>query len=623
MTLHQKAITVLRASRIFGALEDTVLHELADALQFEHVTGGTQVYREGETADSMVFVVSGGLRVWRRDGADDMKLYNEVRPGESVGELGLILQQPRTAEVTAIRDSTLAFLSRASYETLLARHPLPLNKVFVKTVYNFTVHAPQSQRKYAQSVAVVPLHGDGGADDVAAELVRAFGAMGSVHHFRPPQPQLPQGFGTAGLPPDEMEGSFDFLVYEAEPQASDWTRRAFRQADQVIFVAQAGHGQDMGEIEEKLTAEPGFPMKRKHLVVLHPPSAAAPRDVALWRRHREFERVYPLRRGHWGDFGRLARFLTGSAVGVVLGGGGARGFAHLGVIRALEESGIPIDLVGGNSMGALLGAQYAAGMPLDEIRERTQAFASGGERPTLPLVSIVAGRRVERDLRRMFGDTSIEQLWRPYFAAACNLSRGMTTVQDSGPLWRAVLASNSPAGLFPPVLDQGDLLVDGAILDNVPVEAMRMRLGTPLEKRRGNGTIIAIDVDVREGPRADPELQRLSVWATLKGMLARDTRSPPNIANIMYSAGHIVGASQRGRTIAQADFYLEPPVAEFSLMGYRRAEEIADVGYRYAMEHLEKWTHLMTSACPPQRQVSTSHAPLQGLPPTPRRALAR
>src|SRR6185369_3022541 len=227
--------------------------------------------------------------------------------------------------------------------------------------------------------------------------------------------------------------------------------------------------------------------------------------------------------------------------------------------------------------------------PIDEIRERTQRFALGGERPTLPLISLLSGKRLERDLHRMFGDIRIEQLWRPFFAAACNLSQACTTVQDSGLLWRAVLASNSPAGLLPPVIYNGDLLVDGAILDNVPVSAMRGRLGTPLERRRGNGTIIAVDVDVRENLCVDPEMLRLSVWRTLKGYLGAAGEGAPSIGAILYRAGHIGGMHERARTMAMADFCLEPPVAEFPLMAYRRATEIVDTGYRYAMEEIARW----------------------------------
>jgi NTE family protein/lysophospholipid hydrolase len=196
---------------------------------------------------------------------------------------------------------------------------------------------------------------------------------------------------------------------------------------------------------------------------------------------------------------------------------------------------------------------------------------------------------MERDLRRIFGETLIEQLWLPYFAAACNLSEAVTTVQDSGLLWRAVLASNSPAGLLPPVPSNGQLLVDGAILDNVPVGAMRQRLGIPLEKRRVHGTVIAVDVDVQAGLGVEPEINRLSAWRTIKGRLTGSADALPGIGDILYRAGHIGGLHQRERTIKLADQYLEPPVAHFPLMAYGSAAEIAEVGYRYAREQIDQW----------------------------------
>ena len=139
------------------------------------------------------------------------------------------------------------------------------------------------------------------------------------------------------------------------------------------------------------------------------------------------------------------------------------------------------------------------------------------------------------------------------------------------------------------MLHQGALLVDGAILDNVPVQAMRMRLGTPLERRRGNGLIIAIDVDVRESLYADAKLERLSTWSTFNRMAFKNAPASPGIADILYSASHVGGMNQRFRTISQADHYLEPPVAEFALMAYGRGADIAEVGYRYAMEKIGEW----------------------------------
>ncbi|KQP17971.1 hypothetical protein ASF43_08905 [Pseudorhodoferax sp. Leaf267] len=587
---------VLRDSRVFGQLDESVLNDLAGFFELQDVRGGLQVLREGDPSDSMFFVLSGRLRVSRRNPDGSLLLYNEISAGESVGETGMILHQPRTADVTAVRDSTLAVLHRANFETVLRLQPLAVNRVFSQAIYNHLRHGAQiAQQHYALSFVVVPLHVGAGADVVARGLAKALGNSGRVHLLPPSEAQAHSGLGSLdagdddiGRRNDDLEEQFDYLVYEAEPVASSWTRRAFRQADQVIFVANAGASMEVGELEQRLTREPGFAMKRKHLVVLHPANTPKPHEVRRWLQGRSCERVYPLRTGHDGDFGRLGRFLTGTATGVVLGGGGARGYAHLGVLRALSEAGIPIDMIGGNSMGALVGAQYACDVPLDEIRRRTQAFAAGGETITVPLISLVAGRRVERDLQKMFGDIAVDSLWRPFFAAACNLSKGCTTVQDSGPLWRAVLASNSPAGLFPPVLYKGDLLVDGAILENVPVSAMRMRLGTPLEKRRGNGTIIAIDVDVQDDLGVDPALARLSRRTALKGLLTRK-RITPGITEILYRAGHIGGLNQRASTIAQADHYLEPPVADYSMMEHKSAAEIVERGYQHAVKEIAKW----------------------------------
>jgi predicted acylesterase/phospholipase RssA/CRP-like cAMP-binding protein len=590
----ERVLDVLRASSIFGKLDEAVLQDMRRFLVLQVVPGGHIVYREGDLASTMFFLISGRLRVSRRGANGELLLYNEIRPGESVGEVGLILQQPRAASITALRDSTVAMLSRSDYERLLVLHPLPLNQVFARAIVNHLRHASQQvARRTAQIVVVVPLHDGGDTHTVAASLAQAYSQLGRTHIVTPQvgrsedpdQTGVWQGRDRY----DELEDQYDFLVYEGDELSASWTRRAFRQADQLIFVTRPDAPTKLGELEQRLMAEPGFDMKRKHLVVLHDAGTTEPTAVARWQEGRNYERIYPMRTGHAADFARLARFLNGAAVGVVLGGGGARGFAHLGVLRALEESGIAVDLIGGNSMGALIGAQYACDVPLDEIRERTMRFARGGERLTIPIISIVSGRRVERDLRKMFGERSVDQLWRPFFAAACNLSRACTTVQESGPLWRAVLASNSPVGLFPPVLYQGDLLVDGAILENVPVGAMRARLGTSLERRHGNGTIIAIDVDVRDYMGVDPTLTRLSVRSALRGMFRWGANNSPGIGDILYRASHIGGLHQRSRTIAQSDHYLEPPVAAFPLMGYGKAETIAEVGYRYAIREIENW----------------------------------
>lgn len=596
---RSKIVDVLLASPVFGMLDRVVIEALADVLKIKHIQGGHKVYREREPSNEIFFLISGGLRVSRRDANRQLLLYNEIRPGMSFGEEGLILRQPRAADVTALRDSVLAALSRFDFETLLNQFPLPINQVVVRAVNNFLRHSEViAKRTHAQSFLVVPLHENSGAGEVASGLAAAFSKIGRTHLLEPLEDN---GKTRSGVKPlvqsteeiatyqDALEVASDFLVYEAQTGPTEWSMRAFRQCDQLVFVAKAGSRAVTGELEKRLRQQPGFSMKRVHLAVLHLDDADRPDKIQTWNKGRLFERVYNLRSKRAGDYARLARFLAGKALGVVLGGGGAKGFAHIGVLKALNENGVAVDLIGGNSMGALIAAQFACGTALPDIIAQTRAFAQGGEWPTLPLISLVSGKRVARDLKRMFGDLACDCQWIPFFASACNLTKGRTTIQDTGPIWRAVLASNSPAGLFPPVLLDGDMLVDGAILENVPVEGMRTRLGTALERRRGNGTIIAIDVDVQDSMEVDPTLTRLSAWSTLKGHFSAQTHRSPGIADILYRAGHIGGLNQRGRTIAQADHYLEPPVGGYSMMSYRKAEEIAEVGYQYAMRNFKEW----------------------------------
>lgn len=595
--LSTELLDALRQCALFNGLDDTLLAEVGQAMPCRAVPGGKILYREGEPSRNFVVVVRGALRAARRDREGRLLLYNQIPPGQSIGEIAMLMDQPRAQEVIALRDSVVAELSREAYEGLLERHPVVLSRVFMRYLHsrfrNGSDTGEQSNRSH--SLVLLPLHGDVELTTLAEDLAKGLGRCLGLPDARIARIHWDAKSGRQRINDQVLDpaaprvpGGFDLLVYAAHPEDGPWTRFAFHQADQVVLAAQTGRSPGLSALERALMAETGWAYKRQHLVLLHHPDRAQPDPPEPWEVGRTLERTYSLRRGRRDDVDRIARFLTGQAVGVVLGGGGARGFAHLGVLKALGEAGIPVDVLGGNSMGALIGAQVACDFSLEEILVQTQKFAAGGERPTLPLVSLVSGRRVRRDIRRMFGEREFNQLWRPYFAAACNLSRAETVVLDKGPIWRAVLASNSPAGLLPPVLYDGELLVDGAILDNVPIGPMRARLGTPLERRRGNGVVIAIDVDVREGLRADPSLADIGPGSTLRHKFSAGPASP-GIGKILYSAGHVGSVSQSARSRQMADKFLEPPVAEFALMAYSKGREIAEVGYRHTVEMLEKW----------------------------------
>ncbi len=229
------------------------------------------------------------------------------------------------------------------------------------------------------------------------------------------------------------------------------------------------------------------------LILLRPPNATPSRtsdwlDAAVYRAHHH------VAIGRKSDYGRLVRRFTGKAWGLALGGGGARGFAHIGAIKALQEAGIPIDMIAGTSMGAILGAQHAMGLNPDEmILQSRRAYVGGSDLTdmTLPLVSFRSGRGTTARLQAMFGDRMIEDLPIPYFCVSCNLTRATAIIHERGPVVTWTRVSCSVPGLLPPVPWKGDLLVDGALLNNLPVNEMRSRL---------RGSVAAADVSVANGP---------------------------------------------------------------------------------------------------------------------------
>lgn len=579
-------VELLKASADFNELSEEALNALAESLDVITIAGGEEVIREGADSDSMFILVRGRLRVSRIDSSGKRLLYNEVLPGDCVGETGMILKQPRTADITSMRESQIAVLSEEKYEKLIAQHPAELNRAFAQAIYRHLRHDRRvAERRRAQSFFLIPIHDRVDIDVFTAQVKKQLSKYGSTvvvaSHLIGSDTKEDQPIDL-----DHLEAQYDYIIYQGQLNAGEQLDDTFQHSDQVVFVADGTEDHHITELELNLHSRLDIALIRSHLAIVYPDSTIQCGDRVLWNEGRNTERVYPIKLTSEDDFGRLVRFLLGKAIGVVLGGGGARGFAHLGVLRAFEESGIPVDIIGGNSMGALIGACYVAGMPRESIHKEILRYSKGGMKLTLPLVALMSNKNLKSAFQEALGDVNIQNLWTPYFAAACNLTTADTLVLTDGPLWQGVLASNSPAGLFPPVVVDGQLLVDGAILENVPVQAMRQRLSTPLERRRGNGAVIAIDVDVKGAFEVGKDVTSLSAWNKLKSYFEKNHEVLPGIVDILMQVAHIGGLAQRQTTKFAADIYFEPPLSKFSIMDYKSAEEIIEVGYQYALQQI-------------------------------------
>jgi predicted acylesterase/phospholipase RssA len=281
------------------------------------------------------------------------------------------------------------------------------------------------------------------------------------------------------------------------------------------------------------------------------------------------------------DYARVGRFASGRAVGVVLSGGGARGLAHIGVIRACSERGVPIDAIGGASMGAIVGALCASGLDADQVAAhlRDEYVDHHDYDYTLPIVALSSAAGSVRRMKRLFGDRGVEDLPIPYFCMSTNLSRAEPVVMERGPLWRAVRMSSSLPGLLPPIADRGDLFVDGGLLNNLPADVMR---------ERGAGLVIGVDVTPGVDLRTSEEVEAsISGWSALWRRVVSRQRAFPSIVDIMSRAALVGCIRDAARMRAACDVYVAPAVEAYAMGDFGAIDRLIAAGYESALTALE------------------------------------
>jgi predicted acylesterase/phospholipase RssA/CRP-like cAMP-binding protein len=589
----------------FASLDESTRLELAEQLEPVHAVAGEVILRQGDAGDGLFLVVSGRLRVsTAADGAEhgaEHVLYDLGRSA-IVGEIALLTGQPRTATVRAVRDSDLLLLRLSSFTSLVGRRPVlltELTRLLVDRLLTvnrlLTVDRRQAPPPAARAVAVAAAGKSAGtAAMVAGQLATQLARTGSVFRVDADVVARHLGPGAAQRGPGDpgraeltgwlhaMERDHDRVIYQPDAEDTAWSRLCLSQSDVVLLAASAGDDPSIGAVEAR-ALEAGW--LRCELVLLHP---ARPAGTAAWLAGRPVADYHHLCANRPGDVARLARMITGTGCGLVLGGGGARGIAHLGVIRALEEAGVPIDVVGGTSMGAIIAGLCAHGMDHAERVARITAVARNGRRlitPTLPLIALSAGRYLDRILTENLGSEPIEDLPLRFFCISANLNRAEEVVHERGSLWPAVRASLALPGIFPPVYSGGDLLIDGSAVDNVPVDVMRGRVG--------NGRIVAVDVSLEVEPLAAAPFEAgLSGWRVLGHRLNpfAPPQPVPSVVDILSRATLLSQVRNQRATLDgdHVDLLLSPPVAGISSLDFKGGLALIEVSYRHTIEALAK-----------------------------------
>lgn len=607
---------LLAGLALFDGLDDDARAALAASVEPMVVRGGEVLMRQGDAADSAYVVQAGRLRivVTGADGAD--RVAGEVGRGEVVGEMALLTEEPRSATVVAVRDSQVLRLPGDALATLFT-HPQALRSIttqLLRRLRRSMLAGPD--RSPVATMVVLPLSATPVVDAAVGALIAALRAR---------VPALADvGAGDAptdlagGGPrwTDALEREHPLIVFRADPVPGDWTDRCLRHADLVLLVADATERPGPRAVERGVVERRRALPIRTELVLAHGPATVEPRGTTGWLDRHEVQRHHHLRVDRAADVERVARMLLDRPVTLVLSGGGARGMAEIGALRALEECGVPIDAVAGTSAGALVGGAVARGWDADRVERtlRESLVGSTAIDPTFPAVAFATGRSVTAKLRAATGDLDLSDLWRPFFCMSTNLSRNRAEVHRRGPAWRAIRASFAIPGVFPPVPQDGDVLVDGGLLDNLPIGRMRAE--------HEGAVVIAIDVGARRDLAAGslPGSCVVSGWPLLWTMVrpsipallgrqgpgspALKGRTGPGSSALRGRSGpgrrrsetvNIVRVMTRltelgaGADDVDADLMIRPSVQDLPVLDFDRFDTFVERGHEAAMAALEPW----------------------------------
>jgi predicted acylesterase/phospholipase RssA/CRP-like cAMP-binding protein len=563
----------------FRELDDRELNEILGRTSWAMVRGNEDVLRAGESGDWLAVVMSGRLQV-DPDGTGTNLL--QVGRGGHVGELSSLTKEPRSATVRAVRDSQLILVPGDVVDDALRRHPD--HAVDLARSVARLVQQKASRSDAVRTVALLAACEDDAASEACRHLAEALSAGSSVARIKGPQdlPTNTQPWIDGGDVDhrvvswlNDQELAHEMVLYEARLDDAAWTQLTIRQADQIIVLATTGSSPPASVA----ALVPADRLRHAELLILHPSDWSLPTPAARWTAASGIEHVLHARLPKREDFERLARRLTGTAVGLVLGGGGARAYAHIGVIDALLQAGVPIDHIGGASLGGMIAAQYAFGYDVPGmIRLNEEGWVR--RRPfrdyTLPLVSLYAGRRLVRAIEDGFGDAAIEDLRLPFFCVSTSLTTGHTVVHQTGSVAEAARAGLSIPGILPPVTTgAGAILVDGGLTNNLPVDVMR---------GLGLGLVIAVDVS----PGADASLtsgfrETPSPWQLLweRRLPVGVRRRFPSIFRLMQRSALVSSSTRTVELRLEADLCLTPPVQQFDVFEWNRIRRLVDAGRAY------------------------------------------
>ncbi|XP_034948217.1 neuropathy target esterase sws isoform X1 [Chelonus insularis] len=614
------------------------------ALDWLFLESGRAVYRQGDESDSTFIVLSGRLRsvITHKNGKKE--LVAEYGKGDLVGIVEMVTQTQRSTTVMAVRDSELAKLPEGLFNVIKLRYPIVVTRLINLLGHRIlgtwqqassrpttkgqhrttaaTFDARPAQVNFS-TVAIVPVSDDVPLTAFTYELYHSLCAIGPCLRLTSDVVKKTLGTSIMEAPNEyrltswlaQQEDQHRISLYQCDSAYTAWTQRCVRQADCILIVGLGDKPPSLGRTEREV--ERLAMRTQKELVLLHKEqSGQRPSNTVEWLNMRSWvsshhhiqcpKRMFTRRSQYrinelyskvlmsepnvHSDFSRLARWLTGTSVGLVLGGGGARGAAHIGMLKAILEAGIPIDMVGGVSIGSFMGALWCMEKNITTTTQKAREWSKKMTQwwrqildLTYPMTSMFSGKDFNKTIQATFGDTYIEDLWLPFFIITTDITASCMRTHTHGSLWRYIRSSMSLSGYMPPLCDpvDGHLLLDGGYVNNLPADIML---------RQGAHHILAIDVGSQDDTDLTNYGDSLSGWWLLwkRWNPFATPVKVPNLPDIQSRLAYVSCVRQL-EEVKSSDYceYIRPPIDKYKTLQFANFDEIKDVGYHHGKTYFE------------------------------------
>lgn len=639
--MREQPSVVLNVAHTMAVRIAPFVRQIDFALDWMMIEAGKPLFRQGDQSDSVYIILTGRLRSVRTHQNGKKSLVAEYGRGELVGIVEVLTESARTTTIIAVRDTECAHLPAELLNLIKRKYPQIVTRLIhllgqrilghieTRGEAEMDHHVSGIENKVSvgnlATIAVLASSKDVPLTSFTLELQHSLRAIGETTRLT--SEIVIQNLGSAALDSINEFRLFNWLgqqedmnimtLYQCDYAMTKWTKHCIRQADCILIVALADQHHAVGEVEKQM--ENIAVRAQKELILLHKEDAESPRGTIEWLNARgwcsshhhircpkrvlrnysdikkltdSYLKIFETVPDRLSDFSRLARFLTGTSIGLVLGGGGARGLSHVGIVKALTEANVPIDMVGGTSMGSFIGAVWCEDRNITRFTQRCREWSMEMTSIwkkvldlTYPITSMFTGRAFNNGIEKTFKDRQIEDLWIPYFCITTDITNSSMRIHTHGNLWRYVRASMSLSGYLPPLCDPVDAhyLLDGGYVNNLPADVM---------KQLGGNTIFAVDVGSQDSQDVYNYGDQISGWWLLANKWSpwSETVKVPDMAEIQSRLAYVSCVRQLDH-VKNCDYceYIRPPIDKYATLQFGSFDEIADVGYQHGKALLNGW----------------------------------